>query len=429
MNILLINHYAGTPQYGMEYRPYYLAREWSRLGHNVSVVASSQSHLRSRPPLINGTITEEQIDGIRYVWLRSPKYRGNGLGRIRNILTFLLRLESGTRKIVGSCPPDIVIASSTYTLDIFPASRIASRFGAKLFYEVHDLWPLSPMELGDMSRWHPFILLVQWAENYSCRRSDRVVSLLPKAESHLRQHGMSAGKFAYIPNGIDAHEWNSQMEPLPEEHRKTLESLRKTGSFLVAYAGAHGVANALHTIIEAAKLLRDKPVCFVLVGKGPEKEALQRSARESKLNNVVFLPPVPKSAVPSLLTSFDALYIGLQRQPIYRFGISPNKLMDYMMSGRPVLQAIEAGNDLVTESGCGITLSAEDPRALADATLRLMSWTPAQRDEAGRRGHAYIVANHDYRALASRFLDVMSLEMRSGRRPHRKRIPFAAPGL
>jgi glycosyltransferase involved in cell wall biosynthesis len=176
-------------------------------------------------------------------------------------------------------------------------------------------------------------------------------------------------------------------------------------------------------------LLRDKPVRFVLVGKGPEKEALQRSARESKLNNVVFLPSVPKSSVPSLLTSFDALYIGLQRQPIYRFGISPNKLMDYMMSARPVLQAIEAGNDIVTESGCGITLNAEDPRALADATLRLMSWTPAQREEAGRRGRSYIVANHDYRALASRFLDVMSLEMRSGQKPDRKGIPCTANGL
>ena len=415
MNILLINHYAGTPQYGMEYRPYYLAREWSSLGHKVSVVAASQSHLRSRAPIINESLTEEQIDGIRYVWLRAPTYRGNGLGRVKNILTFLMRLDSQRGRIVGAHPPDVVIASSTYTLDIFPASRIASKFGAKLFYEVHDLWPLSPMELGNMSRWHPFIMLVQRAENYACRRSDRVVSLLPKAESHLRQHGMSEGKFAYIPNGIDAHEWQSQMEPLPEEHRKILTSLRKTGSFLVAYSSTHGVANALNTVVEAARLLRDKPVYFVLVGKGPEKGALERSARESGLKNVVFLPPVPKSSVPSLLTSFDALYIGLQRQPIYRFGISPNKLMDYMMSGRPVLQAIEAGNDLVTESRCGITLRAEDPRALADATVRMMSWTPSQREDAGRRGRCYIVANHDYRALASRFLEVMALEKMPGR--------------
>jgi glycosyltransferase involved in cell wall biosynthesis len=407
VNILLINHYAGAPQYGMELRPYYLAREWCRQGHHVSIVAASQSHARTRAPRVDRSLVEEWIDQIRYIWIRTPRYHGNGLARAMNMFAFVARLELGKGRVVGHNPPDVVIASSTYPLDNVPAHRIAAKARARSIYEVHDLWPLSPMELGNMSRGHPFIQLMQWAENYACRRSDQVVSLLPKAEEHLQQHGMPAGKFAYIPNGIDVEEWQREKEPIPAEHRAVLTSIQQTASFLIGYAGAHGVANALHTVVEAAKLLRDKPVCFVLVGKGPEKAVLEERARQSELKNIVFLPPVLKQCIPSLFTYMDALYLGLQRQAIFRFGVSPNKLMDYMMAGKPVIQSIEAGNDLVTESQCGISVAPEDPRALAEAALRMMNWTPSERDQAGMRGRNYVLQHHDYRVLASRFLEVM----------------------
>lgn len=409
MNILLVNHYAGAPEYGMEYRPYYFGREWVRQGHRVTVVGAAQSHLRFRAPQVSRAWGEEQIEGIRYVWLPGPRYSGNGFGRVKNILSFVRKLEfANLNQFFNGDRPDVVIASSTYTLDIFPCRRIARSRGAKLIYEVHDLWPLSPMELGDMSPWHPFIMVVQWAENYACRHADLVVSLLPKAEPHFRQHGMTAGKFAYVPNGIDVEEWRSCQSPIPPEQGAALRALKASGSFLVGYAGAHGVANALHAVLEAANLLRDWPVTFVLVGKGPQKELLRGKAKEHRLSNVVFLPPVPKSSIPSLLSCFDALYIGLQRKPIFRFGVSPNKLMDYMMSAKPVLQAIEAGNDLVGESRCGISLAAEDPQALAAATLRLMNWTPVQRAAAGMGGRRYILEHHDYRSLAGKFAELMS---------------------
>jgi glycosyltransferase involved in cell wall biosynthesis len=221
---------------------------------------------------------------------------------------------------------------------------------------------------------------------------------------------MPEGNFAYIPNGIDVEEWQNAKPPIPEEHRRVLAALRQTGSFIIGYAGAHGVANALHTMVETAGLLKDKPLYFVLVGKGPEKEAFQRRVLAQGLKNILFLPSVPKLSIPSLLTAFDALYLGLARKPIYRFGVSPNKLMDYMMSGKPVIQAMEGGNDPVAESKCGISITPEDPHALADAALRIMGWTPSERLEAGMRGRDYILRNHDYRTLASRFVEVIGSE-------------------
>ena len=258
MNIILINHYAGSPVYGMEYRPFYMAREWVRLGHDVTIVGAAFSHLRSRQPQISGPYTEEWIDGIRYIWIAAPAYQGNGFGRVKNMLAFIFRLYRYYKKIINNKRIDLVIASSTYPLDIYPAKFIAGKSGAKLIYEVHDLWPLSPMELGGMSKYHPFIVTMQLAENYAYQSVDKVVSMLPKAESHMREHGLVGDKFIYVPNGVDTAEWTEQQQPLSSQNKDFLNQLQKDKKFIVGYAGGHAVSNALCFLVTAAERITDK---------------------------------------------------------------------------------------------------------------------------------------------------------------------------
>lgn len=391
----------------MEYRPYHLAAAWSQLGHRVTIIGASFSHLRHRQPAATGGISREVIDGIRYWWLRTPAYHGNGVRRAINMAAFVQGLLRHGSKLAREIVPDAVIASSTYPLDMYPARRIARQAGANLIFEVHDLWPLSPMELDGMPPWHPFIFVMQRAENYAYRHADTVVSLLPKAESHMREHGLAPGKFVYIPNGVDLAAWESAGSALPEIHDRILAGLKANGTFTVGYAGGHGLSNALENFIAAASLIEGEPACLVLVGQGPEKERLERTVRERGLANVVFLPPVPKDAIPALLARMDALYLGWQRKRLYRYGINPNKLFDYMMSAKPVIHAVEAGNDPVAESGCGISLPPENPEAVAGAILELMRTDPEERQALGKRGRDYVVANHDYRVLAGQFLDIM----------------------
>ena len=116
-----------------------------------------------------------------------------------------------------------------------------------------------------------------------------------------------------------------------------------------------------------------------------------------------FLDPVNKSAIPTLLSKFDVCYIGGQRTSLYRFGISPNKLMDYMMAAKPIINAIEAGNDPVQEAGCGITVPPENPQAIVNAVRCLMAMSEEDRTEMGLRGQRYVQENHDYRVLAKNF--------------------------
>jgi glycosyltransferase involved in cell wall biosynthesis len=408
MNILLINHYAGSNVHGMEYRPYYLAKEWVKLGHNVTIMAASHSHIRTKQPEMKEDWTVEVLDGIRYIWIRTPVYEGNGIGRIKNILAFMKELSTNVSKIVDLTAPDAVIASSTYPLDMYPAKRIARKANAQLVFEVHDLWPLSPMLLGNMSPYHPFIMVMQKGENDAYKNADKVVSLLPKADKHMINHGMDPDKFYYLPNGIDIEQWEDATEKIPEEHDRVIRKLRDKGHFLIGYAGTHGIANAMEFLIEAAEDMKDDPVSFVLVGKGPERDQLIQMAKQKGIENIHFLPVINKKAIPDFLGKMDCNYIGWRRSPLYQFGVSPNKLLDYLMSGKPVIHGIEAGNDLVEEAGCGISMKPEDPKAIVQAVREMMKKSNAEREQMGKNGKEFVMKTHDYRILSQRFIDLLS---------------------
>ena len=407
MKILYIDHYAGSPTLGMEYRPYYLAKEWVKAGHSVTIVGASFAHTRQKNPEVQNPITHEEIDGIHYIWIRTPAYQGNGWKRIVNMLAFVLGLFRHLPKLTSTWHPDAVIASSTYPLDFYPARRIARRYKAKLVFELHDLWPLSPMELGHMSRFNPFIMVMQMAEDAWCRQCDVAVSVLPHADLHLRTRGLSPEKFVYVPNGIDLAEWTETSLPLPQEHQAFLDQKRGQGRFLVGYAGAHGVANALDALIEAAGQLRDYPIDLVLVGTGTERKQLIAKAKTLELENVYFLNSIPKEVIPKWLIQMDSLYIGIKFCPLYRFGVSPNKLFDYMMSGKPIIYAISSGNDPVQEAGCGLSMTAECSGAIAEGILTLHQTTPERRLAMGHRGREYVLAKHTYPILAANFLNVL----------------------
>ena len=401
MQILLINHYAGSPYHGMEYRPYFFGREWVKQGYSVNVVASSFSHLRINQPVVQESYKTELIDGITYVWLKSPSYNGNGLSRVLNIFSFIYLLIKYSNRLIKEKFPQIVIASSTYPLDIFPAYLIAKKTKAKLVYEVHDLWPLTLTEVGGFSKYHPFIVLLQVAENFAYKNADKVVSMLPKAIDHMTGKGLRAEKFEDVPNAVDLISWKKQNIPGLEHHANSINKVRENSQFIIGYFGTMGVSNALDNIIESAYLLKEYPVTFIFVGKGSEKPKLEQMVLEGELSNIIFLPPVPKSSIPSLLSCVDALIIGWKKSPMYRYGISPNKLLDYMMSGKPIIHAIQAANDPVFESGCGISVPPENPALIAEAIMQLYRLTPDKREEMGSRGRQFVIDHHDVSKLAT----------------------------
>ena len=407
MNILLINHYAGSPELGMEFRPYYLAKKWTEQGHHVTIITSSYSHYRKNNPEIKKNFYEQEIDGIKYLWIKTNKYKANGLGRFINIFAFILKIFFNHKKILKTYKPDIIIASSTYPFDNYVAHKMAKKSKIPFIYEVHDLWPLSPIELGGMSPKHPFILLTQAAENFAYRHCDATVSILPLTKEYMVSHGLSPEKWFYVPNGICLDEIK-QNEEIPQQHKQILEKLKKEGKTIVGYTGNHGIPNALDTIIEAAKKTQNSNITFVLAGSGTEKASLIKQVEKLNLKNVIFLDPVKKTQVQSLLSYFDILYVGLKSQPLFRFGVSPNKIFDYMYAAKPVIMAIKAGNDIIKEAGCGITIEPESPNEINKAIEKIMALSQEERDKMGQNGRRYVLENHTYEILSQQFTNIIT---------------------
>lgn len=406
MNILLINHYIGGGEYGMEYRPYYLAREWVMMGHTVFLIGATYSHLRLKNPQVSRDLTVENREGINYIWVKTPAYVGS-VKRIVNMATFVGKLECYANKLAKMCVPNLVIASSTYPIDIYPARKIAKRTGAKLCYEVHDLWPLSPMLIGGYSSKHPFIRVMQRGEDDCYKYSDKVISLLWNSEGHMREHGLAPGKFACVPNGFSKDEWNeiATSLALPEEHRKAFDELK--GKVIVGFAGGFAASGALDTLINAAAILKYRnDIHFVLVGKGPEKEHIEQMVEDKSLANVTILPAIAKKLIPAINAHFDIAYMGGVHSILHKYGTSYNKMTDYMLSGKPIIQAIDEPGCVAERIGCGIRVEAENSQHVAEAVINLASMPVEERISMGKKGNVYAKENLEWGNLATVFLKV-----------------------
>lgn len=406
MRILLINHYAGSERMGMEYRPFYLAREWINTGHDPIIIAADFSHVRSRQPNVMADLETTEEENIRFHWLRTGSYTGNGIGRVRSMAAFAGKLYAYAARIAREHRPDVVICSSTYPLDIYAGARIACAANARLVFEVHDLWPLTPMLLGGYSARHPYIRLLQHAEDWAYRHAHGVISILPHARDYMVRRGLDPRKFAHVPNGVSLTSRDAAVLPPPLAALISRERAR--GRFLVGYAGSLTLSNSVWTLLDVSRRLTGAGVALFIVGDGPASASLREQAKKLQLDNFHMPGRIAKSAVPEFLARMDALTIAWRHSPLYQFGISPNKLFDYMLAGRPILQASDARNDLVSEAGCGFTVAPEDPGALANAVLRLHAMPESERCALGERGYRFVMRHHDYSVLARQFLDALA---------------------
>lgn len=405
MNVILLNHYAGNPEMGMEFRPYYLAREWVKMGHHVRIVAGDFSHLRMINPKVERDFSDETKDGITYTWIKTGQYNGNGVKRAFSMFRFVGKLWVNARVLADKWKPDVIIASSTYPLDTYAAQRIKKYSGAKYIHEVHDMWPITLIEIGNMKKMHPFVIIMQRAENSFCRNSDLVVSLLCNAKFYFIKHGMSPNKFRNIMNGVSLEEWKNP-EPLPEQIEKTIKELKEDNKFLICFFGSITKSYAISYLIKAIQNMQDSRIALIVVGEGEQKEELMELARRKMKDNFIFFPKIPKRSIPTLLKEMDCLYIAALHNAMFRFGIGMNKLFDSMMSGKPILYAVDAPNNFIEEYHCGISVKAENKEELTAGLIKMLSLTEEERSQMGERGRRAVLEHFTYDKLAAQFAEL-----------------------
>jgi glycosyltransferase involved in cell wall biosynthesis len=399
VNIWILNHYTNTPDFPGGTRHFDLACELVKMGHNVTIFASSFNYkLRKKVHLPEATVWGiEEIDGVRFVWVDTFPHYKNDWRRLINMISYMLRVYFVGRKLPHTSPeisvPDVIIGSSVHLLAVVAAYFLSRFFKAHFVMEVRDLWPQTLVDMGVLTE-NGFITHgLRWLERFLYKRAERIIILLPKADVYITGLGIERSKIYWLPNGVN-------LSRLPATYQRELSS----DSFLITYVGAHGRANALEIILEAALIIQSLGylnIHFLFVGDGPAKAELISYKDKHSLTNTEFRDSIPKDKVFDVLLQSDALVLALKNLPLYKYGISLNKLFDYLAASKPVIFAGDPVNNIVKDAGCGLVTPPDDSKALADAIIQLYQMSPKERQVMGAKGYAYVEENHSYTKLAS----------------------------
>lgn len=393
-NIWVINQFAGTPENGWGERHYFLSKTWIEVGYRVTIISGAFNHVFSNLPKIKGRLTFEQYAGRQFCWIKTPKYHGKSIFRFWSMLVFTM--NSFFLPIGKLGRPDVIIVSSMPIFPVVAALYYKKRFGAKFILEIRDLWPLSLIYLQNIRPEHPAVRLIRWFERIGYKNADAIVSLLPSSDKYINSISKEPSKFNWIPNGLDNE--CVEEEPVPDILLKQIPS----NKFIIGYAGAFNLANALSYLVAAAELLRNQPfVHFVLVGDGYQKKDLEEAAKD--LPNMTFLPRVKKSQILNIIKKFSICYIGWRDLPLYDNGVSANKYFDYMLCSKPVLDSNNYIQDPVELSGCGIIVEPESPEAIAKGVIEFLNMKPEVLKEMGEAGYRYVIENNNMRHLALKY--------------------------
>lgn len=400
-NVWILNHYAQEPGGAGGTRHFHLAEHLVARGWQATVIAASVEHQSGHQRLAPGEMQRcDHFKGVPFLWVRSPQYQGNGGGRMRNMLVYTGRvlLHKTTRELPR---PDVVIGSSVHPFAAVAGALLARRFKVPFIFEVRDLWPQTLVDMGRLREGSVMTWALRKLEVWLYRRAVRTVVLLPRAWEYIVPLGIPKERVVWIPNGVD-------LSLFP---RVAPKDRSDSSQFTLMYFGAHGQANGLDNVLRAMKYVGERAdgrhIRLRIVGDGPLKPSLVAQASEMELTNVSFEPPVPKSQIPALAAQADAFVFNLIDAPVFKYGISSNKLFDFMAAERPVLFSCDSTNNPINDAKSGLTVNPGQPETLANAICEIAATPLAERQSMGRAGREYVEQNHGFEQLAGRLAAVL----------------------
>lgn len=399
--IWYVSKYLITPTPGASGgRGYGLMREFARLGHQ-SVIITSDSMGMFNAPVADQPYAIEEHEGITLCRVRTLKYTdAKSTRRILSWLDFerrLLLLNGGVLP-----QPDVIVASSLSLLTVLNGLRLRRRYNCRLVFEVRDIWPLTIVEEGGYSPRNPFVLGLGAVEKLGYRRADAIVGTMPNLGAHVEKVTGRPLPTVCIPMGLDVEAIQAP-EPLPADYVKAFVP---SGKFLVAYAGSIGISNAMDVFFECVEsMLHEQDIHFVVLGDGQLRQSY--IDRYGSLPNLTFAPRVPKSQVQDFLTRCDLLYLSVHNSTVWDYGLSLNKLIDYMLAAKPIVASYSGYPSMINEAECGTFVPAGDATALSDEVRRYASMPLQTRESMGEKGRAWLLTNRDYAVLAQDYLEVL----------------------
>lgn len=406
MNIWLINHYAVPPQYYPLARQTYFAKNLMAMGHEVTIFAASSVH-NSNPSknlITDGTPwREETVDGVHYVYIKCCDYQGSGLKRVYNICEFAWKLPGVCKHFPK---PDAIVATSMPPTSCAVGIHLSRKYGCKGVAEIADLWPESIVAYDIAGPKNPAVVVLRWLEKWIYKKANAVVFTMEGAYDYILEQGwenqIPREKVHYINNGVDLETFCYNREHFPVEDA----DLSNPELFKVVYTGSVRKVNNLGILLDAAKEVQDSRVKFLIWGDGDEKAALEQRVQEEHITNVSFKGRVEKKYVPSIVSQADLNVAHNGASPLFRFGISFNKLFDYLAAEKPVLCDFPCPYNPAVRLGAAVEVTEPDPQSIARQVEELAKLPGEAYDQLCQRA-SQGAREYDFKNLTNKLISVI----------------------
>ena len=391
MNIWYISKYVCKPGNGnVGMRAFYLMQELSKMQCNVDLITSNSNiflnnKTESGTEAISPSFSFHQIAGLNY--------KKSNFIRLISWLEFELKFLFFNKKNLRK--PDIIIVSSLSIFTIVNGFIWSKIYNAKLIFELRDIWPLILIEEAGFSKHNPFIIMLSALEKWGYNISDLIVGTMPNLKQHVSEVTRRSDlKVICVPFGVPRNSSN-------QFFRSDYPIKSGNSNLVIGYAGTVGLTNALETLfrsLEKIDLVFEKIECHI-VGDGPLLSVFKR--KYGHIKNLYFSGKIEKQDIAKILASFDLLYFSTFNSTAWNYGQSLNKLIDYMLAGKPILGSYSGFPSMINEAQCGWLIEAENPDVLSAKILEISSIPKNELATMGSRGREWILKNRDYATLAS----------------------------
>lgn len=412
MNIWIINNYSTPPSYGGIVRHHYFSKYLTKIGHNVRIITSSQIHnAQVNMAKKNQLITEKNIDHVTYTFARTLSYRKNNWRRIYNMVQFSINCVRAMKKLLKAGEkPDIIYVSSPSPFCCFTAIRFAKKRNIPTVFEVRDLWPLSITEYNKrISEKNPIIKALYVMEKEMYKKANKIIFTMAGGKDYIREKGwenqISLDKIIQVNNGIDLEGFQMDLQNYKLDDSELTDQKR----FNIIFTGSIRTAYNLDTILDVAKLCQDKLpfVKFLIFGDGTEKDKLIKQSSLYGLSNVSFKGRVDKKKIPFILSKASLTLLHSKNVNINKYGMSQNKLFEYLAAAKPVLVTVKSHYSLVEKYNCGIQCQDQKPETIFNAIQSLVNLSNEEYDEMGNRAYN-LAREYDYPKLTEKLLGVFN---------------------
>ena len=271
---------------------------------------------------------------------------------------------------------------------------LARKYKCPFILEIRDLWPETWVAMGATTKRSILYKVFAYIEKVLYKNADKIITLTANKDYYILV-GVDEKKVEIVSNGVDLEKYDSLIE-----EKSPVEFLKN--KFNILYTGAHGTANCLEFLLEVAKLIKNNDIVFNFIGEGEKKEELIKKSEEYKLKNVNFYPPINKNLIPSTLKNGDAMILPVRDEPLYKYGISPNKMYEYFASSKSIIFSGNVANDMVKEANAGISVEAENVEKIKEAVLSLYNMSKTEREILGKNGRKYVEENYDTKVLSKK---------------------------